>query len=201
MLLIDSAGKVQHSRVKLAIAPNLEKGPLPHINGIIVHQTDGASAESAFDSYKKTSPNGTHFLIDKDGTVYQTASLHKKTTHIGKLKARCLLQKTCTPAEATAYRKFNPTGMHRREMTKKAPDRFPSNEDSIGIELVGQALPRGNSVPEDKKVFESVTTAQNASLAWLVSELAITLGVPLTEVFRHPDVSWKNKTEASTAKW
>ena len=89
----------------------------------------------------------------------------------------------------------------KREMTKTVPDRFPSTEDSIGIELVGEVLPRGNSVPEKRKVYESVTAQQNASLHWLVSELAWTLKIPLREVFRHPDVSRKNPTEASTAKW
>jgi N-acetylmuramoyl-L-alanine amidase len=62
---------------------------------------------------------------------------------------------------------------------KKVPDRFPSNEDSIGIELVGEALPRGSSVREDQKKYESVSDAQNASLKWLVKELAATLHVPL----------------------
>ncbi len=86
-------------------------------------------------------------------------------------------------------------------MAKSVPDRFPSNEDSIGIELVGAALPRGNSIPEDKKVYETVTAQQNDSLKWLISELTITLKVPMTEIFRHPQASWKNPTEASTAKW
>ena len=31
------------------------------------------------------SDNGAHFLIDRDGAVYQTASMHKKTWHVGKL--------------------------------------------------------------------------------------------------------------------
>ena len=55
--------------------------------------------------------------------------------------------------------------------------------------------------PDKKKVYESVTTAQNDSLKWLVKELADTLNLSLQDVFSHPTVSWKNLAEASTAKW
>jgi N-acetyl-anhydromuramyl-L-alanine amidase AmpD len=81
------------------------------------------------------------------------------------------------------------------------PDRFPANEDSIGIELVGEALPHGRSVPDAKKVYEQLTDAQNDSLKWLVAELSMTLNISTTEVFEHPTVSRKNPTEASTAQW
>ena len=54
---------------------------------------------------------------------------------------------------------------------------------------------------EEKKTYEMVTDAQNNSLSWLVRELAATLKLPVTEVFRHPTVSRKNPSEASTAKW
>lgn len=50
-------------------------------------------------------------------------------------------------------------------------------------------------------VYEAVTSAQNLSLQWLVGELAQTLQVPSSEVFRHPEVSRKSPTEASTANW
>jgi N-acetyl-anhydromuramyl-L-alanine amidase AmpD len=109
------------------------------------------------------------------------------------------LKKVCTPIEVAAYRHFNAQGMHRREIRKSLPDRFPSNEDSIGIELVGEALPK--NVPEVNRMYESVTAAQNASLKWLVARLTASLNVPMTEIFRHPTVSFKNPTEASTAQW
>lgn len=171
------------------------------VKGIIVHQTGGPTAQSTLDSYKNTSANGAHFLIGRDGTIYQTASLFKKTWHIGKLKARCVLENTCNPAEIKALKRFNPTAEHKREMAKKTPARYPSNDDSIGVELVGEALPKGNKLPESKKAYQSVTDEQNSSLKWLISELSLTLGVSMSEIFRHPDVSRKNPTEASTARW
>ena len=171
------------------------------VNGIIVHQTGAPTAQSSLNSYLQASANAAHFLIDRDGTIYQTASLHRQTWHVGKLKSRCLLEKRCTPTELKSLSKFSPRSEDRRERIKRVPDRFPSNEDSIGIELVGEALPRGKLVPEDQKTYQAVSEVQNVALKWLVQELAGTFGVPLREIFRHPDVSRKNPTEASTAKW
>lgn len=92
--------------------------------------------------------------------------------------------------------------MSRREHTKAAFDRFPSNTDSIGIELVGQAFPLlAPGVKNEDRKFEQVTAAQNQSLKWLISELSLTLSISPTEIFRHPMLSNKNETEAETAKW
>ena len=141
------------------------------------------------------------YLIDKDGTIYQTASVKKQAWHIGKLKSRCMLEARCSVAEKKLNAKFNPSLENKREMKKSVPDRFPSNKDAIGIELVGEALPRGAAIPEEKKTYEAVTVAQNEALSWLVRELTVTLKLPVTEVFRHPTVSRMNPSEASTAKW
>ena len=89
--MIDTLGQVQHPRVKNVIASTIERGPMAQVRGLIVHQTGGATAQSSLDSYKNAGANGAHFLIDKDGTIYQTASVLKRTWHVGKLKARCLL--------------------------------------------------------------------------------------------------------------
>ena len=173
----------------------IERDAMTAVHGIIVHQTNSPTATSTLNGYQRPKANGAHFLIDRDGTIYQTASLYKQTWHAGWLKSRCVLEKRCAPS------KFNPIREHKREVVKSAPDRFPSNEDSIGIEIVGEALPRGTAVVDEKKVYESVNDAQNNSLKWLVSGLTTTLGVPLHEIFRHPTISRKNLTEASTAKW
>jgi len=201
MLHIDKRGVVVDTRIVKAISPTIERGSMTVIRGIIVHQTGAATAQSSLESYKRAGANGAHFLIDKDGTIYQTASVKKKTWHIGKLKSRCVLEVKCSMEEKKLNTKFNPSLESKREMKKSVPDRFPSNQDAIGIELVGEALPRGTSIPEEQKTYEPVTEAQNKGLGWLVRELAVTLNLPLTEVFRHPTVSRKNPSEASTARW
>lgn len=199
MLVIDKHGNVINKKIKLKVIPAIEKNPMSVVTGIIVHQTGGATAESAFNTYKKGG-SGAHLLIDKDGTIYQTASVRKQTSHVGKLRSRCLAEMKCTAAEFSLLNKFDPAGTHRREMKKNVPDRYPSNQDSVGIEIVGQALPLNEPDP-DKRVYETLTKEQKESLKWLIEELRTSLRVPLNEIFRHPTVSYKNNTEAGTASW
>ena len=82
-LNIDDKGHVQHERVLLktaagreTISPKIERMEMPKVNGLIIHQTQSPSVNSTLNSYAQDKANGTHFLIDKDGTIYQTASLN-----------------------------------------------------------------------------------------------------------------------------
>ena len=77
--LIDAHGFVVHPRVRLVIARKIERGPMTQVRGLIVHQSGGPTAQSSLESYKIAGANGAHFLIDKDGTIYQTASVLKRT--------------------------------------------------------------------------------------------------------------------------
>ncbi|WP_412526621.1 N-acetylmuramoyl-L-alanine amidase [Burkholderia lata] len=203
MLFISKQGHVDAERVILKIYSSIERGPMEHVNGIVVHQTGGPTASSTFNSYSNSAqvPNGAHFLIDKDGTIYQTASLNRITNHVGKLQSRCISTLKCSGVDLRAARRAYQTGpaaFHRHESRKAFPDRYPSNSDAIGIELVGMHYPdEKNAEP----VYESVTTEQNSSLKWLVRELSETLNVEMKEVYRHPEVGRKNATEASTARW
>jgi N-acetyl-anhydromuramyl-L-alanine amidase AmpD len=203
MLTIDSLGRIIDPKVTLSIKPNIEHGSMSQISGVIIHQTGGPTAQSALDAYS-TGGNGAHFLIDKDGTIYQTASVNKVTWHVGKLKIRCLSESSCSADEAKKLEKMKWTELLKygkdEERKKKFPERYPSNEDSIGIELVGEAT--SSKDPNIKvDIYETVTEAQNASLKWLVFELTVTLGLPMSEIYRHPVVSYKNPTEAETAQW
>lgn len=194
MLHVDRQGFILNERVRRTPRPLIEHGVLHQISGIIVHQTGGTSATSSLSSYTLQNANGAHFLIDKDGTIYQVASLHRQTWHVGKLRSRCIAERRCSPTELHALRHFNPTAEHRREIEKEVPQRYPSNEDSVGIEIVG-------AIVAGQEVYEAVNTQQNASLRWLVAELASTFGIPMTEIFRHPVVSRKNPSEAQSALW
>jgi N-acetyl-anhydromuramyl-L-alanine amidase AmpD len=171
---------------------------LKEIHGIIVHQTDSATAASTLNGYKVPKANGAHFLIDKDGTIYQTASLNKKTYHVGFIKSRCMAEHTCTPTELAALKgKKLGAGIGKIEMKKSYPKRYPFNNDSIGIENVSLAKAGANNQLE----FEPLTDKQQDSLSWLINELTQTLGVPMTEIFRHAEVSWKLESEGASARW
>ena len=187
-------------KINSRISQPIEHKPLTHVSGIIVHQTGGSSAAGTLASYQKTGADGAHFLIDKDGTIYQTASVYKQTWHVGKLRSRCLAEHTCSPVELKLLQHERPQTRNAREMTKDVPARYPANTDSLGIELVGKTNPVPGSKTGEVE-YEAVTDQQNASLKWLVNKLATTFGVPMTEVFRHPTVSQKTPSEASTAKW
>lgn len=197
MLMIDRNGFVVNPKVKIERRPLLERGAMPLVMGIIVHQTDSNTAASSLAAYK-TRPIGAHFLIDKDGTIYQTASVYQHVNHVGKLRARCLAEHSCTPQEGPGLAKMTATPRHHHELKKKVPARYPDNMDSIGIELVGKAQKQAGQV---EAVYESVTPQENASLTWLVTGLTAALKIDRREIFRHPTVSQKTPSEASTARW
>ena len=201
-LFISRGGIVDAEKIKVKIFEKIERGKLGAVNGIVVHQTNGPTAESAFNSYKIAGAKGAHFLIDRDGTIYQTASLHKVTHHVGLAQSRCLHTQKCTPAEFKHVKsledRWKPQEISNREYKKKWPDRYPLNMDSIGIEIVGAS----KNVPGERyPQYEIVNDQQNASLKWLVKELAETLNVSMSEVHKHPDIARKTPTEASSAKW
>ncbi len=202
MLYITRNGHVDAERVQVKIFANIERGTLGAVNGIVVHQTGGSTAASTFSSYSKPGANGAHFLIDLDGTIYQTASLHRATHHVGVMKSRCVVRQKCAPVEfkrMNALEKaWKPSEISRQEYRKGFPDRFPANVDSIGIEMVGASRAVAG---QREKIFDPVSDSQNTSLRWLVRELSETLGVSMSEIYRHPEISRKTPTEASTAKW
>jgi hypothetical protein len=210
---IDKHGMMSHARIRHARSPQIERGKRTGaITGIVVHQTDADTSVSSLNSYRNPKANGAHFLIDTDGTIYQTAAIYQRTNHVGPLKARCLVMKTCKPQDFP--RKAGAMAMHRIEMQKTPGDRYPGNMEAVGIEMVGRArLPAGFKPIREEQgwsldrlrgeygIFDTPTAAQNQALTWLVSVLEDSTQVPRDEVFRHPVVSSKNKTEAQGANW
>lgn len=203
MFRIDGDGMVRSALIEARRYTSLERGDMPVVNGIVVHQTGGSTAQSTFNSYANSTV-GAHFLVDKDGAIYQTASLYKRANHVGLLRSRCLERHNCQPADLKRLQAATLRQRSTMEHGKAFPDRFPSNRDSIGIELVGEY----NRNPEfgtvrgaDEYLYVPVTDEQNGALRWLVGELRRLLSVAAEEVYRHPQVSYKTPTEAATASW
>jgi N-acetyl-anhydromuramyl-L-alanine amidase AmpD len=213
MLTILADGMVTHNaRISPRRFVAIERGPMATVSGIVVHQTGSSTEQSAFNSDQLPGANGAHFLIAKSGAIYQTASLKHRTNHVGAVRARCLAEHRCTPAELVLYRKSAPKVISRIELSKAVPARYPSNQDSI--EIVGvAALPVNKPMPPnqtleqqarflgDDAVYEAVNAAQQTSLQYLIAELQASLQIPKTEVHRHSTVSCKNPTEAGSAQW
>jgi len=201
-------GKLIAPKVTAKIYPSLHKGKMNKVNAIIVHQTDSDAAQQTFNQYKAKSTTGAHFLIDKKGNITQTGLLNQKCAHVGKILSKCYETKACTKADlALATAIYHQKGLkfsvrvknlYVHEKEKTYPDRYPMNEDSIGIEIVGKA--KAGTKP-GSKVYESINKEQNASLKWLINELYKLLNLDDEDVYTHPQISRKNVTEASTAAW
>jgi N-acetyl-anhydromuramyl-L-alanine amidase AmpD len=199
MVVVD--GRLMDPRIKLKLYGSLERGPMPKVNGIVIHQTDGPTAQSTLDGYGAGAEAGAHFLIDKDGTIYQTARITQKTLHVGNIKSRCYETHTCMIPEGRKTsreydilagptgKKFFPKAMHQFEMKKHYPDRYPSNTDSIGIEVAGR-------VDKAKGVYEGPTNVQAIAIKFLVEELETLLVLTDRDLYPHSEVSYKNTTEA-----
>ncbi|WP_187143166.1 peptidoglycan recognition protein family protein [Terriglobus albidus] len=204
MLTLDKQGVVREARVKVQLVPQIAHGPLQNVHAIVVHQTDSPTASGTIAGWRTGNrPDGAHFLIDKDGTTYQCVSLQQKCWHVGKIVSRCLLEKSCSKTESAWYDTATKRlrghfstlvqETHQHEKDKDYPDRYPVNEDSIGIEMVGNHI--------DDKTFETPAAEQQASLRWLVQELEATLHLLNTDVYRHSLISHKNPGEAAGAQW
>ena len=77
-------GFLTHSRIIKHHTPKLERrNYTQEIKKIILHRTVNSSAQSTFNSFNISPYYGTHFVVDKDGKIYQTANLNKLTIHAG----------------------------------------------------------------------------------------------------------------------
>jgi len=194
-MLTVTEGTVIHGKIKVQLRPKIERGPLAGVNGLVMHQSGGSDAAGALAAYKNGG-NGAHFLIDKDGAIYQTARVNQRTFHVGNIQSRCHNIDSCSVEEANEIKtilKGKGTYSQKvkrisdREKTKAYPDRYPTNADFLGIEVVGKLV---------DKSYEKPTAEQDASVKWLVAELLAFYKLTTADVYRHPQVSYKHPTEA-----
>ncbi|MCL9670321.1 hypothetical protein [Citrobacter sp. MNAZ 1397] len=96
VIYVDPEGYIQNAEITKKTVKELEHGEMDKINAIILHRTKSSS--EPFDSFK-TKKEGTHFVVAKNGTLYQSASLFEWTPHIGKIRSRCQEEKTWSNEE------------------------------------------------------------------------------------------------------
>jgi len=207
-------GKISHDDIESKIFKNIEHGKLSEVNAIVLHQTGGSGVKGDFEKYKSKKgkkSSAAHFYIDQDGTIYQTASLDKKTWHIGKIRSKAWEERKETPMGKTdkieinklrklssskkiTYGKFVKQ-LFNYELKKKYGDRFPINSDSLGIEIVSK-------YDSETKKFEKPTKEQTESLELLLDILVKHFKLDRSEdIYRHSDISYKNPDEAQSVKW
>ena len=175
-------GSIVYQRSK-----NLEHGDLADVNGIVLHHTASSTSGSTLNAYK-TQSTGAHYLVDENGKIYQTADTGKVAWHVGKIRSKCQIESSCSAGELKTIRAmgFNPKALHNHEKVKSYPNRYPTNTDSIGIEIVG-ALKNGS--------YGAGNSAQAASVKSLVDALQQKYKLGNSDVYRHGVISYKHPTE------
>lgn len=175
----------------------LEKKDMTGPVAIILHRTDGGNVQSALNS--ANSGIGTHFYVDKDGSVYQAASLLKHTSHVGRIRSRCYEAGACPADEMARIRGFGwaPRKVHDHEKIKDYPARYPLNEDSIGIETVSRCVkncgPNDGGTPE----WEAPTPEQVESIANIIGILQKAYSLTDSDVYEHDLISYKTAGEGA----
>lgn len=137
------------------------------------------------------SANGAHFLISPSGDIYQTARIDRVCYHVGKIKALCKDSGTCTKDESDKYDAINNDqnlsqeekwlAIYKIESVKNWNQRYPTNQDSIGIEVVGS--------PPDGRHYPAPDPKQNNASKWLVSQLLEFFHLDRSRVFAHGQIS------------
>jgi N-acetyl-anhydromuramyl-L-alanine amidase AmpD len=168
----------------------------------VLHQTNSSTASATLAAYIFRS-TGAHFLIDPDGQIIQTASIARVCHYVGPIKSRCYETATCSPQEKKVLdaivngpgsRDQKRMAVNNHERAKSVPYRYPSNYDSLGIEVSG-------SFDEKTKHYQTPSTAQNLSAIWLIGELLSAFSLTRSDVYRHPQLSYKENDEAARVKF
>ncbi|MDA8521567.1 peptidoglycan recognition protein family protein [Acidovorax sp. NCPPB 4044] len=185
-MLIVTGGLIKNNRITTQIYRSIEHGQMPSVSGIVLHQTSSNYTAKTLAAYAfRPSGTGTHFLINPAGQIFQTARINQICWHIGRIRSHCMQMHQCNPSDKAQLdelkSKYTDKDEYDRqvdahERKKAAKDRYPTNVDSIGIEVVGAPVNRSYRQP---------TPAQNSSSKWLTEELLLTLNLTRDRIYPH----------------
>ncbi len=187
-IYVGKNGYIQNAGYTIKPIPALERGSMIGPKAIVLHRIVSTTASGPLASFQNGL--GTHFLIDKDGTTYQTASINFHTSHIGPIRSRCFVEGTCSVQEASKIGKMSPIQGHRYEKIKPYPARYPINDDSIGIEVVGM-------YQESAGLWDPATDAQRDSVSRLVGILKKEYSLTDADIYEHDKISRKTAGEGA----
>lgn len=189
---VDEKGYVQNAGFKFQPIAALEKGSLRGPRAIVMHRTVSSTAGSSLNAFQRGI--GTHFLIGKDGAIYQTASLLQKTYHVGPIRSRCFEEGNCDPREMAVVKALERQeayrAVHDQEKLKGYPARFPMNEDSVGVEVVAM-------YSQASEQWEAPTDAQRESITLLIRMLKNQYSLTDADVYEHDKISRKTPGEGT----
>lgn len=186
---VDERGWIQNAGFVMKHIPALEKGAIRGPAAIVLHRTVSSTAASALSAFNRGI--GTHFVVDKDGTTYQCASLLKKTAHVGPIRSRCHVDGTCTAVELANFKQWaSRMPCYEHEKKKVYPTRYPMNEDSVGIETVAM-------YHESTSAWDSATPEQLIAIKRLVDTLKDEYGLTDADIYEHDKIAWKTEGEGA----
>ncbi|MCT2560900.1 N-acetylmuramoyl-L-alanine amidase [Chryseobacterium herbae] len=165
-------GFIENKLVTKNKIDSCNKNSMPsEVKIIVLHRTAGGKAAGTL-SHMKTEGYGAHFVVDYDGTVYQTIGLDKKGSHMG-----------VRPYAATVEAGWG-------------------NKNSIGIETCGYSYDKDGNKRVGAKYdkiphhhWETVTDAQSKSIACLLKFLLNHFSLDLDDVKVHEKLCQKEPNE------
>jgi len=197
--------KVNYADQSKQLKAVLEKGNLPkeQTKAIILHRTETSTLQAINGFLMGV---GTHFLIDKDGTIYQCANLYQWTQHVGKIGSKHYDNNTCGEnykRKILAYyqgkiiSQIHDNVRKEEEKNFAYPNRYPINNEAIGIGVVGKATDI-KKLPINKKypnitfytaTWDTPTQAQKDSIKNLVEILKKEYNLSNNDIYEHDDIS------------
>lgn len=127
--------------------------------------------------------------------------MNQKCWHVGILQSRCQTEGDCSPQENKTINSLihqiglsfgrRAKNLSRHEAKKKYPNRYPSNDDSIGIEVVGK-------FSTIAKTFGEPTSQQFKSLRFIVKIVADEFSLNIdNDVYSHGAIARKQPSEGA----
>lgn len=186
---VDDKGWIQNAGFVMKHIPALEKSAIRGPVAVVLHRTVSSTATSALSAFNRGI--GTHFVVDKDGTTYQCASLLKKTAHVGPIRSRCHADGTCSANELASFKQWaSRMPCYEHEKKKVYPTRYPMNEDSVGIETVAM-------YHESTRAWDAATPEQMTAIRHLVEILKGEYGMRDGDIYEHDKIAWKTEGEGA----
>ncbi|MGV3612278.1 MAG: glycosyl hydrolase 108 family protein [Fluviicola sp.] len=192
-----TGGWFSDSHIKIDPVKKADHGAMTPV-AIVLHRTVTDDVEQTMNSFK--SGIAAHFIVGKDGEIVQTVGINREAHHVGYIRSKCEQEKSCSVddgkiikaiwAEKTEY-KERKIKVHGHEMKKSYPNRYPCNEDSIGIEVVG-------NYNYSTKTWDVVPAAQADSVAYLVNLLKKELSLTNAHIYVHEQIAYKTEGEGQT---
>lgn len=186
---VNDDGYIEGADIIFDKIPHIER-PLPgKFNAIILHRTANENHKSVISGFREPlNLLGTHFVISRKGDIYQCASLFKHTNHIGPIRMRAIYEMRATQKEWLLYKGKTAIANSATEMKKEYPDRFPINQDAIGIEVAA-------NYNENKKEWQVATEEQLKAVAKLVPMLQNIFQLTDDDLYQHQHISAKKSKE------